>query len=440
MSPKTSPDSKSSHVFYLNEDENEFTFYLDATNNQEVFQALAESSGDAAGTNEKSLAPEISFTNVLFKTGTIDKIASKFWRRLRVGGPAFDYLLEKMKRRRPSGRVIYGKVKAAKTLSPGEREQFRQLINKLLSSTAFDDLPSQSWITSKSKSLSKEDEQLLNDLKRHRRSYSEQYKRFLMAAVFPGLFTWKTDRGRALICFSHAGRYLSVTVRKQKQEATGYQADFHKKTEERRKYLFSTGEYCNQLYHEFFETTDPPQPVRGLLVVTGATNSLKSEIARGLIDMYLRNKERGPKERLHHLVTFEDPIEKFYYVEKTEGPARVALVPSKRVRDIDYTPRQKLQDASDLRRALNDALRQTPTVFFVGETRQKEEWPVLLDFAATGHFIVTTAHAGSLVEAMHKIFEACNVRTSGDRAEIASKLLGLIHLRPWNVFLWSRQR
>jgi hypothetical protein len=99
------------------------------------------------------------------------------------------------------------------------------------------------------------------------------------------------------------------------------------------------------------------------------------------------------------------------------------------VDERDYTPREKDKDASRLRDALSDALRQTPALFLVGETRQKAEWKVLLDFAATGHLIVTTAHAGSLVEAMHKIFEALKVETPAERSEIASKLLGVIHIR-----------
>lgn len=82
-----------------------------------------------------------------------------------------------------------------------------------------------------------------------------------------------------------------------------------------------------------------------------------------------------------------------------------------------------------LRDALMDALRQTPALYFVGETRSKDEWKVLLDFAATGHLIVTTAHAGSLIEAVHKIFESLSVETPAERSEIASKLLAVIHLR-----------
>jgi hypothetical protein len=163
---------------------------------------------------------------------------------------------------------------------------------------------------------------------------------------------------------------------------------------------------------------------------------LKSEITRGLIYRYLvdaseraiKNKDRRP-----HLVTFEDPIEVLYVRDapgKVKTPPFVAL-PSDN--QIDYTPRQKPKDAGFLRDALADALRQTPTVFFVGESRNKEEWEVLLDFAATGHLVITTAHAGSLVEAMHKIFEAREVKTPADRGEVANKLLAVVNLKPGKV-------
>jgi hypothetical protein len=101
---------------------------------------------------------------------------------------------------------------------------------------------------------------------------------------------------------------------------------------------------------------------------------------------------------------------------------------------IDYTPREKgeQKDVGSLKAALADALRQTPTVFFVGETRNKKDWRQLIDFAGTGHLIVTTAHAGSLTEAMHKIFEALEVKTPAERSEIANRLLGIAHIRRYS--------
>lgn len=246
----------------------------------------------------------------------------------------------------------------------------------------------------------------------------------------------KTQKGRGLICFSFVGKYLSITFRKLKDEG-GYKAKKYEtnKQEKRKKNLFSLSEYCDLIYKEVFKKTNSTQYAHGLLVITGSTNSAKSEIARGLIYEYLSNKAK--EKRRHHLVTFEDPIEEFYSKppDKNGDPMVEIEMPAKNEHNIDYTPREKGKDAGLLRKALEDALRQTPAVFFVGETRDKEEWELLLDFAATGHLIVTTAHAGSLVEAMHKIFEARNVKTPADRSEIANKLLGVIHLRSDNIVI-----
>lgn len=100
---------------------------------------------------------------------------------------------------------------------------------------------------------------------------------------------------------------------------------------------------------------------------------------------------------------------------------------------VDYTPRQKKDDALSLQQALRDALRQTPKVFFVGETRKKKDWQELIDFAGTGHLVITTAHAGSLLDAMHKIFLATEAKTPTDRSEVASRLLAIVHLKRTEV-------
>jgi Tfp pilus assembly pilus retraction ATPase PilT len=145
-----------------------------------------------------------------------------------------------------------------------------------------------------------------------------------------------------------------------------------------------------------------------------------------LIHRYL-NQPKSSGSRHPHRVTFEDPIERQYLrfaTDKKTGAFAVAIAGNQ-----DYTPREKYRDVPSLRSALTDALRQTPKVFFVGETRNKRDWELLLEFAGTGHLIVTTSHASSLVEAMHRIFEARKAVTAADRNEVASRLLGVVHLR-----------
>ncbi|HWW75943.1 MAG TPA: ATPase, T2SS/T4P/T4SS family, partial [Pyrinomonadaceae bacterium] len=173
--------------------------------------------------------------------------------------------------------------------------------------------------------------------------------------------------------------------------------------------------------------------VGGLVVIAGSTNSAKSLITRGLIHFYLENVLRDEnRKRRPHLLTFEDPIEKFYakdiYTPGGAHPQQDVAMEALR-KQVDYTPRQKDQDIGSLRDVLSDALRQTPKVLFVGETRRKKDWKELIDFAGTGHLVITTAHAGSLLDAMHKIFLATAAKTPANRSEVASRLLSIVHVK-----------
>lgn len=173
----------------------------------------------------------------------------------------------------------------------------------------------------------------------------------------------------------------------------------------------------------------------GLIAVTGATDSSKSLIARGLIFLYLEAAaEQALKKRLRrpHLVTFEDPIEEFYIKDPATKSPPKDLGALNKLLDavyIDYTPREKNADTDQLAHALKDAKRQTPTVFFVGETRDPGDWVELLQFAGSGHLVITTSHASSVVEAMTQIFSQKQTKTPAQRSEIARRILGIVNLR-----------
>lgn len=251
----------------------------------------------------------------------------------------------------------------------------------------------------------------------------KQFNKHFQETIKP--FQWPLSEisGRALICRSYQGKFLSVSFRKKSQKSS-YAPDERAS----REYPLSIKNYCDELYEAMFEFADKGSAKRGLLIIAGATNSSKSEIATGLIHIYLDKRRKDSKGR-PHLVTFEDPIEKFYENPvESQASNRSVEMPAAR-KGVNYTPREKGKDVESLKEALEDALRQTPAVLFVGETRDKTDWRRLVDFAGTGHLIVTTAHAGSLTEAMHKIFEALDVRTPAERSEIANRLLGIIHIK-----------
>lgn len=186
------------------------------------------------------------------------------------------------------------------------------------------------------------------------------------------------------------------------------------------KYLNSFGEIYEILYNLIF--SDKRVGTTGLVVVTGGTGSGKSNIIRGLIDLFLRQESNRSvwesRKRRPHLVTFEDPIEK-----------RLLTSPEMEDRWVDYTPRQLRIDVHDLKSAIKSALRQTPAALYVGEIRDIREWRALLEFAGTGHLVFATSHAGSLVEAMGKLFAATRSHTAAKRAVVADRLAALVHLR-----------
>lgn len=171
---------------------------------------------------------------------------------------------------------------------------------------------------------------------------------------------------------------------------------------------------------------------KGFLLVTGRTGSGKSDIARGLAERILQHEVEHGGSRKPHLVTLEDPIEKDFckldkYVQLQKDGENL----------IDYTPRQLGKDCASFEEATRAALRQTPTVFYAGEVRDKKQMQTALDFAATGHLIVATAHAGSLVEAVSKILDSVGARTPASRAEWAARIRGVVHLERFEAEVTS---
>jgi hypothetical protein len=419
MSYTTSSDPiEDDLVFYVNEkgEGDEFTFYLDCRNDDTVVKALEAKlpksvrAALASGTGKEmySFAERVFVKNLILTRDSL-RWSEDFWAKLTSKDSGYEYLAAKFTGGKPLEK-------------PRDRKDFLKALASILNEiVAKEDLEKEPWAKTNLEAG------FVEKLPKDGGTTRQWRNRLILEQTFPDLIK-KTLPGRGLICLSYVGRYLSVTFRGISDDQ-GYAASHFTDERERKKSLFSLYEYCKLLYTEIFTRTGSAGHAHGLLVITGATKSAKSEIARGLIELYLQGK--GTSNRKHHLVTFEDPVERFYVHEKVTGcsPWMAVQLSQNPAADRDYTPRQKEKDARLLQEALTDALRQTPALFFVGETRDREEWKVLLDFAATGHLIVTTAHAGSLVEAMHKIFEALDVKTAADRSEIANKLLGVIHLR-----------
>lgn len=278
--------------------------------------------------------------------------------------------------------------------------------------------------------------------------------------------------GRALVCRCFRGALASATLRVtnpgRDATVTGYDLDprpgdsnwlttspFRPKEESSSQFLFSMKALVDRLYDDLFVraapraegTVTPRTAIKpaGLLAITGRTASGKSQLARGLIFSYLRDLSldflaslgTDKTKRRPHLLTLEDPVEKWLFEGGDEGggspqpgdpETALAVVRHLRSHGLDYTPRELKKDVVSLEVGFREALRQTPAVVYAGEIRRDEDWLAAAEFAATGHLVVTTGHAGSLVETMTRILRCLDARTPAARGQCAERIFSLIHL------------
>lgn len=117
----------------------------------------------------------------------------------------------------------------------------------------------------------------------------------------------------------------------------------------------------------------------GLFLITGPTGSGKTTTLNCMVDHI--NRERRCK-----VVTIEDPIEFVHQNNK-------AIIVQQEVST----------DTRSFNRALVHVLRQDPDVIVVGEMREHEAIATALTAAETGHLVLATLHAPSVVNAMERI-------------------------------------
>jgi twitching motility protein PilU len=118
---------------------------------------------------------------------------------------------------------------------------------------------------------------------------------------------------------------------------------------------------------------------RGLVLMVGATGSGKSTSLAAMLG-YRNTNSRG------HIITIEDPIE---YVHPHVG--------------CMVTQREVGQDTFSWENALKNTLRQAPDVIQIGEIRTRETMEYAVNFAETGHLVLSTLHANSANQALDRI-------------------------------------
>jgi twitching motility protein PilU len=118
---------------------------------------------------------------------------------------------------------------------------------------------------------------------------------------------------------------------------------------------------------------------RGLVLMVGATGSGKSTSLAAMLGHRNANS-RG------HIITIEDPIE---YVHAHGG--------------CMITQREVGMDTHSWENALKNTLRQAPDVIQIGEIRTRETMEYAIQFAETGHLVLSTLHANSANSALDRI-------------------------------------
>lgn len=120
----------------------------------------------------------------------------------------------------------------------------------------------------------------------------------------------------------------------------------------------------------------------GLVLVCGPTGSGKSTTLASLIDLL-------DQRRAAHVITLEDPIEYRFAARRSMIHQRElgTHIPSFAV-------------------GLRAALREAPDVILVGELRDRETIAAALTAAETGHLVLATLHAPSVIGAIDRVIDA----------------------------------
>ncbi|MEE2756449.1 MAG: type IV pilus twitching motility protein PilT [Myxococcota bacterium] len=120
---------------------------------------------------------------------------------------------------------------------------------------------------------------------------------------------------------------------------------------------------------------------RGLILVTGPTGSGKSTTLAAMLDKINR-------ERHHHIITIEDPIEHIHSHK-----------------NCIVNQREIGQDTDGFKGALRYVLRQDPDVVLIGEMRDLETVQAALTISETGHLVLATLHTNSALQSINRIID-----------------------------------
>ena len=140
---------------------------------------------------------------------------------------------------------------------------------------------------------------------------------------------------------------------------------------------------------------------QGLAVVSGPSGQGKTTTMAALVDLVNRQKP-------HHIITVEDPIEVVH-------PIRKAVISQRQV---------GLHTAS-FHRALKAALREDPDVIVIGELRDRETVEMALQAAETGHLVIASMSTPSGAKTIDRLID---MFPPDDQAQVRSTLAGALKI------------
>ncbi len=137
------------------------------------------------------------------------------------------------------------------------------------------------------------------------------------------------------------------------------------------------------------DLTQIVQEGTGLILIAGATGSGKTTTLYTLLEQCI-------SEQLH-LMTFEDPIE-YVLPKANQIPIHASM---------------------SFHQALKSCLRQDPDVILIGEIRDQEVARLAIDYALSGHLVLSTLHSRNCHEALLRL----NEFVASDQEKISNEML-----------------
>ena len=141
----------------------------------------------------------------------------------------------------------------------------------------------------------------------------------------------------------------------------------------------------------------------GIVLVCGATGSGKSSTMAAMLGWINENADK-------HIVTLEDPIEFTFQDDKSV-----------------FQQREIGLDVPTFELAIKSVLRQNPDIILIGEMRDKETFETAISAAETGHLVFSTMHAGTVAQALTRLFEFFPPEQQAQaRRQVAGSIRGFI--------------